>query len=98
MLKPAFTFLFLLFSICLLSGVASSGETGEKLVSMSYVNADIVAVLRELSRKADVNIVIDKEIHGNITLDLRNVPWLGALNLITKTHGFDYKVTKEPLW
>ncbi|MDQ7821263.1 MAG: hypothetical protein RDV48_00575 [Candidatus Eremiobacteraeota bacterium] len=76
-------------------GVASpqkSRAQSEKLVSMSYVRADLVPVLNRLARDMGLNIVVDPKVTGTVTVELKNVPALSALNLVVTTNGYNYKV------
>lgn len=63
----------------------------EKLVSMDFVNADIIYVLKILAKELNVNIVTDPAVTGAVTMTLKNVPASGALNLIVKMSGYEYK-------
>ncbi len=64
----------------------------EKLVSMDFVNADLIYVLKILAKELNYNIVTDPSVSGAVTMTLKNVPARGALNIIVKMSGYDYKI------
>jgi type IV pilus assembly protein PilQ len=39
---------------------------------------------------AGVNMVLDPEVRGAVTVRLENVPWEKALEVILRQHGFGY--------
>ena len=51
-------------------------------------NADLSDVLRMITRPAGLNLVMDDELRGKtVTLDLDDVPWDQALELVLRTNG-----------
>ena len=64
--------------------------TGDK-VSLDFKDADIRSVLKIISYKAGVNIVVTPEVAGAVTIKLQDVLWEKALNTIVKTYGYDYE-------
>jgi len=64
----------------------------EKLVSMDFVNADLIYVLKILAKELNYNIVTDPSVSGAVTMTLKNVPANGALNIIVKMSGYEYKI------
>ncbi len=64
--------------------VVSRAET----ISISVRNAELTGVLRMIARTAGLSLVLDDELAGKtITLDLEDVPWDQALDLVLRTHG-----------
>jgi type IV pilus assembly protein PilQ len=59
---------------------------GEK-ISLSLKDADLVEVLRSFARLAEINLVVDPKVKGEVTVELHDVPWDHALSVILKTHG-----------
>ena len=57
-------------------------------VTLDFRDADIRNVLRILSYKSGVNIVPSPEVTGLVTIQLTDVPWEQALDVILKTNGF----------
>jgi type II secretory pathway component HofQ len=60
-----------------------TGEPG----TFIFHEADIKNVLLFFGKTYKLNIVIDPEVSGKVTLRLVNVPWDQALDLILKQHG-----------
>lgn len=44
-------------------------------------------VVKSIRRKADVNIIISDDIEDTVTIDLENVPWRKALDLVAEAAG-----------
>jgi type II secretory pathway component HofQ len=63
--------------------------TGEP-ISLDLKNADIRDVLLTFSRLARLNMVIDPDVRGSVTVRLENVPWDQALEVILKVNGLGY--------
>jgi type IV pilus secretin PilQ/predicted competence protein len=59
-------------------------------ISLTLKDADIKDVLKTFSALTDLNIVIDPEVNGSVTVELRDVPWDQALDLILKINGLDW--------
>lgn len=58
--------------------------SGEKTISLDLQDADIVGALRLLADTAGYNLVLHPRVGGKITLNLRNVPLMQAIDLICK--------------
>jgi type II secretory pathway component HofQ len=63
--------------------------TGEP-ISLDLKDADIRDVLLTFSKLARLNMVIDPEVRGSVTVRLENVPWDQALDVILKVNGLGY--------
>ncbi len=59
-------------------------------VTIDFKDADIQNVLRILSFKSGVNIVAGKDVTGQVTIHLTDVPWEKALDMVLKTYGYAY--------
>jgi len=68
---------------------AQTQFTGEP-ISLDLKDADIKDVFRTISQLTGLNIVIDPEVRGTVTVQLENVPWDQALDLILKQNGLGY--------
>ena len=62
-----------------------------KLVSIDFVNADLIYVLKLLAKELDVNLVTDDTVTGSVTMSLKNVSAQTAMNIIIKMNGFKQK-------
>lgn len=75
---------------------APAGETAVKdtgLVTLTVSDAKIQDVLRSLAATRDVNIIMGPEVQGSVSFALKDVPWDLALELVTKSNG--YQVVRE---
>ncbi len=70
---------------------AGKSEAPAKLVSLDLVNADLIYVLKILAKELGMNIVTDPTVQGSVTMTLKDVPASGALNIVVKMSGYDYK-------
>ena len=61
------------------------------LVSFDFRDADIRNVFKILSFKSGVNIVASPEVTGVVTINLKDVPWKQALDVILQTYGYTYE-------
>ena len=57
--------------------------TGEP-ISISLKDADIKDVLHTFAKLTGMNIAIDPDVHGSVTVELHDVPWDQALDLILR--------------
>lgn len=71
------------------SGNVSSLKKGN--VSLNFRDTDIQNVLRMLALKSGINIVAGPEVTGLVTIELRDVPWKRALQVILETYGYAYE-------
>ncbi len=70
--------------------------TGE-LITLTLKDADIKDVLKTFSVLTDLNFVLDPAVSGSVTVELRDVPWDQALDLILKINGLDYVLENNVL-
>lgn len=61
-------------------------------VSVDFQGADLRAVLRTFSEISGLNIIIDPTIQGTVDVNLRDVPWDQALDLILRANKLGYTV------
>ncbi|MCK5379316.1 MAG: type IV pilus secretin PilQ, partial [Acidobacteria bacterium] len=66
-------------------------------ISLTLKDADIKDVLKTFSALTQLNIVIDPEVSGSVTVELRDVPWDQALDLILRINGLDYLLENNVL-
>lgn len=70
--------------------------TGEP-ITLTLKDADIKDVLKTFSVLTDLNIVLDPAVSGSVTVELREVPWDQALDLILRINGLDYVLENNVL-
>ncbi|HUJ14871.1 MAG TPA: hypothetical protein VL284_13885 [Thermoanaerobaculia bacterium] len=64
---------------------AAAKWTGEP-ISIKLVDADIRDVLHVFSKLTGVSMAVDPDVHASVTIELRDVPWDQALDLILRQH------------
>lgn len=62
--------------------------SGEK-IDLNFQNVSVRSVLQILAEVAQLNLVVDDAVDGEITLRLKHVPWDQALDIVMKTRGLD---------
>jgi type IV pilus assembly protein PilQ len=70
--------------------------TGEP-ITLTLKDADVKDVLKTFSVLTDLNIVLDPGVSGSVTVELRQVPWDQALDLILKINNLDYVLENNVL-
>jgi type IV pilus assembly protein PilQ len=68
----------------------ASLPTGSGLVSLDFQDADIRSVLKVLAFKSGVNIVAAPDVTGVVNIELKDVPWQKALEVILSTYGYGF--------
>jgi type IV pilus assembly protein PilQ len=70
--------------------------TGEP-ISLELKDADIKDVLRSFSKITGLNIVVDPDVSGSVTVNLENVPWDQCLDIVLRINRLDYVVENNVL-
>ena len=79
-------------------GTAGQGLWRGFPISLSLREAPLPEVLRAFAQIASFNLVLDPRIPNEpVTVELKNVPWDQALQVILKTHGLAAEVDGQ-LW
>jgi len=63
----------------------------EKLYTLSFRKADIHEILTVLSRESKLNIIVDPDVRGEVTVDLKDVTLAKALDCLLTPLGMQYK-------
>jgi len=76
----------------IVAGAAAGGwaQTNKPIKSLNFQNADIRSVISFLSEYSGVNIVASPAVEGNVTLNVHDVTWTQALEILTGTYGLHY--------
>lgn len=69
--------------------VTVSKETGN--VSLDFRDANIRNVLEVLALKSGINIVASPQVTGTVSIQLQDVPWKRALEVVLETYGYAYE-------
>src|SRR4029077_18580593 len=59
-------------------------------ISLNLKDADIKDVLRTFAQLTGLNIAVDPDVHGSVTVDFVDVPWDQALDLILRQNRVSY--------
>ncbi len=70
-------------------------EITQKRISMRLENADLVTTLRSIAQASGMNIIVGDDVRGAITVELDNIEWEEALDLVLKTKGYTYVIENE---
>jgi len=73
------------------SAIEETIKKPEKLYSLSFREADIHEVLTVLVRESKLNMVVDPDVTGRITVDLKEVTLTRALDCLLIPLGLEYK-------
>lgn len=82
-----FSILFIVFFI------PTSFLQAAGLIDVDFKNADIRDVLRALASQEGVNLYIDNEVTGNVTISLNKVTFTEALTIITQNNNLTFTKT-----
>ncbi|MFH1777697.1 MAG: secretin and TonB N-terminal domain-containing protein [Candidatus Omnitrophota bacterium] len=69
--------------------------------NVDFRDAEIKDVLEYLSKKTDINIVIDETVVGGVgrvTVHLRNVTLIDTLEIVLRTKGLSYRLEDNLIW
>jgi type IV pilus assembly protein PilQ len=78
------------------SGATSQRErlgltaTGPGRMSLDVQDATVRSVLRAVAEFSGRNIVVGKEVKGDVSVTVRDMPWRDALTVIVRSHGLDF--------
>jgi len=70
----------------------------EEPFSFSLREADVKDILRAIGKQADYNVVIEPDVQGMTTVDLKNVTLDKALEYILEPLGFTYKIEGKTIY
>lgn len=65
-------------------------DVNTSMVTLDLVDTDIVSVLKAITQQSGVNIVVSPEVTGKVTVSLRKVTVLDAVNQIARIAKFRY--------
>lgn len=67
-------------------------------ISISFKEAPVQTVLQVLSEFAGLNLVVSSSVRGNISIDLKNVPWNEVMNIVLVSKGLATKKMNSILY
>ncbi|MEW5924954.1 MAG: secretin N-terminal domain-containing protein [Candidatus Zixiibacteriota bacterium] len=69
------------------SAAAQTEDPGAPIENLSFQAAEIRSVIRFLADYGQVNVVVAPDVQGSVTINLRNVYWKQALEIIGRTYN-----------
>ena len=69
-----------------------------KPISISFNEAPVQTVLQVLSEFAGLNLVVSSSVRGNLSIDLKNVPWNEVMNIVLVSKGLTTKKMNSILY
>ena len=75
----------------------NGGFTGERL-SINFQRIQVRAALAVIADFTGINIVASDDVEGELTLNLKDVPWDQALDVILETKGLSKRQTGDVIW
>lgn len=69
------------------AAVLPAPQSGTGSLSFYFQNIELRSLLQLVGKLSGLNFVISDAVKGNVTLNLKNVTWHEALNIIMKTNG-----------
>jgi len=80
--------------VLIFSGIAFSAQPDDSdLISLDLKGMDIRDVFKILSQKSGFNIAVDSEVNGTVTLYLKDVSIMDAVDIIASTNKLAYEQT-----
>lgn len=76
---------------------STNGYTGQKM-SMNFQNVDVRNLLNVIADFTKLNIVAAENVKGNLSLNLQEVPWDQALDIVLTTRGLDMRRNGNVIW
>jgi len=70
----------------------ASPQDAEELISLDLKDADLRDVLKTFASLERINIAIDPEVRGSVTIRLNDVRWDQALDVILRSNGLGYVI------
>ena len=61
-----------------------------ELISLDLKDAELRDVIATFGKLEHLNVAIDPEVRGSVTIGLHDVPWDQALEVILRSNGFGY--------
>ena len=68
-----------------------AGAADPQKISITFKDTDMREVLNILAYKSGINIVAGEDVQGKVSVQLKDVPWEQALDVILKTYNFTFR-------
>jgi type IV pilus assembly protein PilQ len=73
------------------------GYRGEK-ITFNFQNVEVRAALQAIADISGLNIITSESVSGNLTMNLKEVPWDQALDVVLQAKGLDMRKNGSVLW
>jgi type IV pilus assembly protein PilQ len=73
-------------------------KTHHGRLSFYFQNIEVRALLQLIAKNSGLNFIISDTVKGNITLNLQNVTWQQAFNVVLKSHGLTSRRTGNVIY
>ncbi|MCM8812981.1 MAG: type IV pilus secretin PilQ [Candidatus Omnitrophica bacterium] len=77
------------------SAATAAAAASADLLTLNFKNTDMREVINILAYKSGMNIIAGDDVAGQVSMQLANVTWEGALDVILKTYNYTYKREKN---
>ncbi|MFZ5800466.1 MAG: type IV pilus secretin PilQ [Candidatus Omnitrophota bacterium] len=71
--------------------VVSAEDAGSQLITLNFRNADIAEVISVFAEKTGYNMVVGPDVKAEVNIELNNMPWEKALDVLLKNYNLTYK-------
>ncbi|SHH61163.1 type IV pilus secretin PilQ [Massilia sp. CF038] len=75
----------------------SQGYRGEK-ITFNFQNVEVRAALQAIADVSGLNIITSESVSGNLTMNLKEVPWDHALNVVMQAKNLDMRKDGNVVW
>jgi type IV pilus assembly protein PilQ len=75
----------------------SQGYRGEK-ITFNFQNVEVRAALQAIADISGLNIITSESVSGNLTMNLKEVPWDHALNVVMQAKNLDMRKDGNVVW
>ena len=75
----------------------TQGYRGEK-ITFNFQNVEVRAALQAIADISGLNIITSDSVSGNLTMNLKEVPWDQALDVVLQSKGLDMRKNGSVLW
>lgn len=71
---------------------ASTSEWSGQPITLDFKDMDIKDFFRFIAEFGGMNLILDPDVKGTVTLKLKDVPWDQALDLVCRMNGLGYEI------
>lgn len=71
--------------------IVSAEDAGSQLITLNFRNADIGEVIGVFAEKTGYNMVVGPDVSTVVNIELNNMPWEKALDVLLKNYNLTYK-------